>query len=116
MTSRNIGFNVETRHTNEWFQTFNDVTALARRLSEGGQYVSVWASASDAEVDTDTQETTLPGEYFDENTLFKVHTALQKIIDIDAASDFYSGAKHKLVTDLINEMRNAGILFRERVK
>lgn len=44
-------------------------------------------------------------EHFDEDTLFKVINALVR-----------SGLTEQQATDAINEMQNAGILFRERSK
>jgi hypothetical protein len=107
-TTRNIGFNVATKTTEEWLRTFRHVSALACDFGARDQYVSIWSSATDDEVDAgDVGEVTT----YDDHTLRKVREAITK-----AASPYGIDSAAPIIDDILNELQNAGILFRERVK
>lgn len=57
----------------------------------------------------DNEEAT--GEYFDENTLFKVADAIEQYLETHGMYDLTRDVQ---VRQLISTMQNAGILFRER--
>lgn len=97
MTNRFVSLSVGTEGSEDFFQTFQDLSELAANLGQSHKYVSVSAGA----IDEDEPE---PEQlYFDENTLFKVSKVLMDL-----------GVSSELAADIVNGIQNAGILFRER--
>lgn len=80
-------------------ETFVSLSNIAMALQPKVETVTLSVYAFDAESESEE-----PGEYFDENTLFKVMTAL--------AAAGVSNTEAQM--DVIRECLNAGILFRER--
>lgn len=101
-TDRIISLTVGTKEAEEWFRTFQEISELAANLGASHHYVSVSSSVCAETFETE-MEVGNDDLYYDENTLMKVREALGKFLKDD----------HQ-IKDVINEMRNAGILFRER--
>jgi hypothetical protein len=112
--TRNIGLNISTANEAEWKRTYRTVSGVAQHFGEHGQYVSVWSSATDEEVDSG-----VVGEdtFYDENTLPKVMAAVEKAV-LNSPAVYKDGpeALSGFVNDILTEIQNAGILFRERAK
>lgn len=127
--TRTIGLTVQTKGTEEWLEAFRHISSVTQFHAERGRYVSVYTSS--AEDSPDWQTENLRDEFVeklthDENTLFKVRSALIKAID-DAVEHATARlprsrilekgeARDQLITDMIAEMQNAGIFFRERAQ
>jgi len=80
-------------------RVFGKLSATALDVSHD----SVSQMVSKHRYDTDEEEEA-PGEYYDENTLFKIIEALER-----------AGVSNgQAQMDVIRELQNAGILFRER--
>lgn len=82
----------------DWSTVHDKLAEVARDFS-GDHHVSVGSCLADAEDD----EGPLPGEYADENTLYRVRCALRG-----------SGLSNDQAEKALHEMQNAGILFRQR--
>lgn len=97
---RLISLGVGTDGDDDYFQTHQDLSELARNLGATHNYVSMMAqSVVDDDSDTDEEEL-----YYDENTLFKVREAMM-------INGWITG---EMCDEIINRLQNAGILFRER--
>lgn len=100
MASRLISLTVNTDGAEDYFQTFQKLSEIAIDLDKAGdfRYINVSAVRND-EIDDDEPELV-----YTEFTLKRVHDAIKNAVPyIDE-----QGA-----TDIISEMQNAGILFRE---
>lgn len=99
MTDRLISLTVGTKEAAEWFNTFQQMGNLANDLGKTHHYVSISSTEVDGEEESYDGEENL---YYDHHTLNKVRFALTKVLDDTG------------VNVAINEMLNAGIVFRER--
>jgi hypothetical protein len=95
---RLISLTVGTVGDDEYCATMQDVSELAVALGAKHDYVSLSAHAFDAAESDEDDEL-----YYDDKTLEKVTNVLRS-----------HGLSSQLVTDLISDLQNAGILFRER--
>lgn len=108
MTDRLISLTVGTKGAEEWFRAFQDLSELANNLGNVHHYVSVSSSAlGDEEPDPVSDDL-----YHDENTLRKVHETLVIVLSRSGAGTHMAG--EDIATNIIGELQNAGILFRER--
>lgn len=100
---RMITLSVGTCGAEQWMHSFQDLSELAVNLGESHDYVNVVSSVISDEREEDAEE------YLrhDENTLLKVITAINAGVP-DLSSEE--------VTNIVNQIQNAGILFRERVR
>lgn len=98
MVNRMISLTVGTQEAEEWIRTFQEISELATNLGVAHHYVSVSSSVLDEQSEEPDENLV-----YDENTLQKVRTVLRQY-----------GMTDELVTDVINEMLNIGLLFRER--
>lgn len=105
---RLISLTVGTKEAEEWFRTFQEISELGANLGASHHYVSV--SSTDLGSDKEPDEDDLEQTYHDDNTMRKVRVAVGRAVLV------HTDANADLVTDIINEIQNAGILFRERVK
>jgi hypothetical protein len=96
---RLISLSVGTEGDEAWASTFQDLSELARNLGDAHGYVSVSSSPLGEDSD-DAPEEDL---FYDEETLFKVMRVLRE-----------RGLSRVRVESVINDLQNAGILFRER--
>jgi hypothetical protein len=106
MTDRIISLYVGTDDDEGWRQIFQDFSELAHSIGERYHYVGVsstFAGVDDSEPECDPQ-----GLYYDENTIVKVREAIKEAVETRVAT-----APESLITDIITEIQNAGILFRE---
>lgn len=110
MMDRLISLGVGTSGDDDFNQTYQDFSELARSLGVSHDYVSMTAQTvgDDEESDDDASEEL----YHDENTLSKVRSAMMSVLISHYGSSPI--ANNAVITDLINEMQTAGILFRER--
>jgi hypothetical protein len=97
---RLISLGIGTVGAEDYFSTFQDMSELARNLGESHNYVNLSAQVVDGEPEPDGK---LEEVFYDENTLFKAHAAIQG-----------AGFSEKTAFDIINALQNAGILLRER--
>lgn len=74
----------------------------------GAEFALDYHYSSITSVDTDRPNDG-DEEFYDEHTLFKVREAIKNAIEVRVAT-----APEAMINDIINEMQNAGILFRER--
>lgn len=102
MMDRLITLGVGTSGTEEWMSTFQDISELARNLGEAHSYVNVTSTFVEEDDDEDYEQERL---YHDEDTLLKVVTQINRAVPFLTTKE---------VTDIVNEIQNAGILFRER--
>lgn len=102
MMDRIISLSVGTNGAEDYFGTFQDISELANNLGKAHDYVTVSAHKVDEDPDGEGK---LEECYYDENTLFKAHTAIRDC-----------GFTEKTAFDIITALQNAGILFRERPK
>jgi hypothetical protein len=98
-----------TEHS--WRTAFSLLSQVALDAGEGFTSVSVRSD----ELSLEEEDTGEIEEFFDENTLFKIHDVVRKYFE-DLSK--LEGSLHGLhsednATDLINSLQNAGILFRE---
>lgn len=100
---RLINLGVATEGSEDYFRTFQDISELARNLGESHSYVSVSASVVGEEDDVEDVSSEAERLHHDENTLRKVYDAIMK-----------NGLSRKTAEDVVNNLQNAGILFRER--
>ena len=105
METRNVGLNIQTRTPDEWKLTMNEVSLLAGAFGENGQYVSVWTSATNEEVNDLDED----GLKLDERTMLKVRATLRDVVQLCGQGESY-------VDHIIQALLEAGILFRERVQ
>jgi len=99
---RIISLSVGTHGAEDYFSIFQDVSELARNLGEE-RYVSVSATMIGDEPGDDEDE--VDKLYYDEDTLMKVRKILRE-----------RGLSNLIIDEIINDLLNAGILFRERPK
>lgn len=96
---RLVSLSVGTTGAEDFFSTYQDMSELAANLGANHEYVSVTATV----VGDDTEDDEPEELYYDEFTLLKVMKALRE-----------NGMSRDQVEIAINDMQNAGILFRER--
>lgn len=104
MMTRMVSLSVGTESADDWAETFQDLSELGKNLGVTHSYVSV----SSTEID-DSEEPEGEDLYYDDATLDKVRRAI--------GSALVRGTRRPdpvLVTNIIGELQNAGILFRER--
>jgi hypothetical protein len=114
MTKRMISLSAVTNGSEEYYRLFQDLSELANNLSAVHEYVTMnatWFS------DDEGPQGDPDGLYFDEATMFKVRQAIMDAIakELRVPVDSYQ-IMDKLAMDIITELQNAGILFRERTK
>lgn len=102
---RIISVSVGISGAEDYASTFMDIVELVRGLGPTHDYVNVSAQVvgepdNEPPVDEDVERL-----YHGEDTLFKINEVL-----LDR------GFSEKTVTEIINTLQNAGILFRERPK
>jgi hypothetical protein len=98
MTNRLISLTVGTQEAEEWFRTFQEISELAANLGASHHYVSVSSIDPEEQSEEDYEDL-----YYDEKTLEKVgRVLLNHGIDLER------------IPSVLSEMKNAGILFRER--
>jgi hypothetical protein len=101
MMDRLVSLSVGTVGSDDYFQTFQNLSELASNLGENHEYVTVSASG----IDVDNTEEVEPELFYrDENTLHKVRKA---ILDI--------GYSSHSVEDIITHVQSNGVVFCERV-
>lgn len=105
--SHSLNMNVQTTTAEEWRRVWGDFNELADGYAKLFSTISV--SSFDLNVSDQDQR---PDEelFYDEQTLQKVRNALILAMNKRAIDTLGNG----IVDSLINEMQNAGILFRER--
>jgi hypothetical protein len=74
----------------------------------GGEFAQDYHYASVTSVDVD-RPADGDEEFHDEHTMFKVREAIKSAIEVRVAT-----APEAMITGIISELQNAGILFRER--
>lgn len=97
---RLISLGIGTDGAEDYMQTFQDMSELARSLGDSHNYVTLSAQVVDGVPESEGK---LEEVFYDENTLFKAHAAIQGV-----------GFSEKTAFDIINALQNAGILLRER--
>lgn len=97
---RLVSLGVGTKDAEDFSQTFQDLSELARNLGVNHDYVNVTASGVKVDSDEEPSDEEL---YYDEDTLVKVREAVFKACQSSFAVD-----------EIVNNLLNAGILFRER--
>lgn len=104
MVQRLVSLTVGMDETEDYFQTFQKISEIATDLDRAGDfsYINVSAQRVDEEVEPEQEQRSEP-VYYDEFTLMKVRRAIIKY-----------GISDNICTDLISNMQNEGILFRER--
>lgn len=105
---RLISLGVGTKGDEDFNQTYQDLSELCRSLAVSHDYTNLTAQS----VGDDTEEDESEELYFDETTMFKVRAALMNVLISHYGSN--PVANNTVVTDMMNEMQTAGILFRER--
>lgn len=108
MITLSIGISSEI----EWQQTWGQLNDTAKRYGRMNQYVMLSSTMIEQGEDEET-----PAEdelYVDEDTLFKVRDAIRKCVQRAIGPRMTQRNKDELVNEIINELGNAGILFRER--
>lgn len=111
MTDRIVSLSALASGAEQYTRLFMDLSELARNLTDDFQHVSVTASRVDED---DSEPLCDPdGLYHDEQTLVKVREAIKRGLGerVWTARDVLTNA---IVTEIITEMQNAGILFREK--
>lgn len=98
---RLVSLSVGTVGVEDFFGTFEQVSELAKNMGAKHDYVSVSSSVTDADQNDEPAEEIL---YYDENTLYAVRMAIKQ-----------SGLTDESATRIINDIQNAGILFRVRL-
>lgn len=96
-----LNLNVRVDDSDNWNGVWHVLNKTAVDL--GVKFPSVSVSSQVLEEIDDDRIETEPGEYYDESTLFKVFQALRNLLSEDDC---------KIA---IQDMQNAGILFRERL-
>lgn len=107
---RLVSLSVGVEDPEDFARTFQDLSELARNLGVTHDYVSVSSSVVDENLHEEPAGEDL---YHDENTLVKVRVAAAQALFTHFGSS--PSINDEAVTDLINEITNAGILFRERI-
>jgi hypothetical protein len=97
-----ISFGVGTVGEEDYFSTFQDISELARNLGITHKYISVTASV----VGEDESPYEHEELHHDEQTIYTVRRAIAKALQVDVNDG--------PVLEVIQELYNAGILFRER--
>lgn len=105
--SRLVSLSVGTETAEEYVHVFQDISELARNLMVSYKYVTVSANIIDTE--DDKPEGDPDGLYYDDKTLDKVRRALWAVL-----ANKSEGLPASVITDMITEMQNEGIFFRER--
>lgn len=106
-----ISLSVGTKGVDDHAQTHQDLSELARNLGVTHNYVSVSSSVfGEDDEEADDAGCGLEHLHYDEDTLGKVRDALAKIL----VENQNARSMAAIITDCVNEMQNAGILFRER--
>jgi hypothetical protein len=108
LMDRLLSLSVGTDGSEDYIRTFQDLSELVKSLGESHDYVNVSACAVN-EVDEDSAEELC----YDENTLFKVRAAVEKAVR-DSLGGNGPAIIDSVVANIINEIQNEGILFRER--
>jgi hypothetical protein len=101
MAQRNISLNLVTRDGRDWESAFAQLSGLGLGLGETFAQVSVTCVV--LSVEPVEEESPVVKEFCSEKTLQKVLTAIMTYVEDESDAN-----------DIINEMQNAGILFRER--
>jgi hypothetical protein len=91
-----LSLSVKTDNPDQWTDVWENLNRVARELGSEFSSISVSSYLDDGEPVEDE-------EYYDEYTLFKVVAVMKRVGIGDAKAE-----------ELINELQNAGILFRER--
>ncbi len=97
-----VSLAVGAKDAEDHARLFQDISELSRNLAEDHDYVSVTSTLVGEDDEEDVEDEDL---YHDHNTLVKVREALQRGV---------TGLTDDMAMDLIGEIQNAGILFRER--
>lgn len=102
-SDRVVSLSVATTGSEDFFGIFQDLSELARNLGVNHNYVSVTTTLVDDDEDPHDEPA---GEdlYYDDNTLEKVREVMMNC-----------GLTGDVVIAVINDLQNAGILFRERL-
>jgi len=100
---RLVSLTIGTVGAEDYYVTFGEISELARNLGDNHKYVNVSAQTYDEteESEPDPENENL---HYDENTLAKARRVMTNYLVPEAAEA------------LINDLQNAGILFRERAK
>ena len=103
---RLISLSVGVTGVEDYVRTFEDISELARNMVESHEYVNVSASVIGA---PDEDEPCCKHEHlhYDDQTLVKVRQTLMDSVAPYGYSDY-------VVDQLLYDLQNAGILFRER--
>lgn len=108
MAARSIHLNAQLDGAAPWIQGFATLAEAADKLDqiEGVTFVTMGASrVQDEELLENTFEGAL---HYDEDTLKKVFAAIQDVLSHQTPD------AHELAVSVLNNLQNAGILFRER--
>jgi hypothetical protein len=95
---RVVHLSVHTYNDDKWDHAWGRLTKLTHELGEEYLHVSLTTSRLD---DSEIEE----GEYFDDQTIIKV---------VDTIKRTMPGLTEGMAREIINDLHNAGILFRER--
>jgi hypothetical protein len=99
--THSVNLNVVVNSTEQWTEIFSHLADVAASLPQkySGVSVSSFQLADEDEVIQTDPDT----EYYDDQTLMKVRNVLR-----------LHGITDDVITDIISEMQNVGLLFRER--
>lgn len=102
---RLITLSVGTNDDEDHVRVHQDLSELARNLTVGHDYVNVSSSLFNDLGDDEQDSDECAGEHlrYTEDTIFKVRQALAQLF-----------TDKQVITNIITEIQNAGILFRER--
>ena len=109
MTDRMISMSLITDGAESWMESFQKVSEIATDLEKSESFKHISVTATRMDVDDSAPEIDPQGLYFDENTLTKVRRALKHVLEQRAQY-----VPESMITDLVIEMQNEGILFREQ--
>jgi hypothetical protein len=105
---RIISLSVGTTAAEDWFKTFQQISEIATALDKSEDFTYISVSSTVAGTD-DGSEGDPDGLYYDDKTLDKVRRALWVVL-----ANKSEGIPASVITDMITEMQNEGIFFRER--
>lgn len=110
---RLISLTVKTKGFEDYANSFMDMAELGRALGSNHEYVNMSAQVLDGVEEDVPEELT-----HDESTMITVKRAISKALQEEYSVSTHPalGPSSPFVTRIVNELQNAGILFRERSK
>jgi hypothetical protein len=99
-----ITLSAATGDAGEWTQAWERFSDWSKEICERYEYVHLSLHLSDSISEDE--------EYFDEHTMFKVYDAVRRGLGVSGSG--VNRVVDDTARNIINEMQNAGILFRER--